>query len=185
MTEVFYATGNAIKFQHGQQVCKEAGIELVQADLDVPEIQGTNTEVIARDKAEKAFLKFGKPIIISDDSWSIPGLNGFPGAYMKDVNEWFSVQDWLNLTLPLTDRHIILRQSIVFQDASGQHFFSGDIQGVLLTVPRGESKFPHAYITSVDGGKTSTAEHHAIGKSAAASDILGAWHDFTAWYTTI
>jgi len=183
MTEVVYATSNYIKFHHALTVCQKAGIRLVQAELDVPEIQGTDTEAIARDKADKAFQHFKHPVMISDDSWSIPGLKGFPGAYMKDINDWFTGQDWLNLTSSLTDRRIILRQSVVFQDHGGQHFFYKDIEGTLLTEPRGESKYPHAYITSVDGGKTSTAEHHAQGKSAAVSQA-NVWDDFAAWYST-
>lgn len=184
MRTVLYATGNAIKFDQARHACREFGITLTQSKLAVPEIQGTDPELIARDKAQKAYEKFQQPLVTSDDSWSIPGLNGFPGAYMRDVNEWFSVQNWLALTRDLTDRRIILRQTIVYQDESGQQVFYKDIEGVLLKQPRGKSDFAHAHITSIDGGKTSTAESHATGK-AAGNDLPNAWHEFAEWYSNI
>jgi inosine/xanthosine triphosphate pyrophosphatase family protein len=148
----------------------------------VPEIQGEDSELIARDKANKAFAKFQKPVVISDDSWSVPGLNGFPGAYMKSVNDWFTVDDWLNLTRPLTDRRIMLTQIVVYQDADGQQLFSCDIKGILLPEARGKSPYPHSEITSFDGGQTSNAEHHERGQSSA-SHLPNVWHDFAEWYS--
>ena len=182
MYEILYATGNNIKFHQGQLVCKRYNIHLLQNELDVPEIQSEDGVLIARDKAEKAFAKLQKPVIISDDSWSIPALKGFPGAYMKSMNHWLSVEDWLRLTQPLEDRRIILRQIVVFQDTDVQKVFSCNIEGVLLTEPSGKSIFPHAHIVSFDGGKHSTAEFHERNESAAQHH-RSVWDDVGEWYS--
>lgn len=182
MNNVLYATGNDVKFRQANDVCKSFNLTLVQDKLDVPEIQGEDSEIITRDKAEKAYAMFKKPVVISDDSWSIPGLNGFPGAYMKSVNEWFTVDDWLNLTRTLTDKRVVLRQIVIYQDADGQKLFSCDIEGVLLSEPRGKSIYPHSYIVSFDGGKTSNAEHHERNTSSV-SHLPNVWHDFAEWYS--
>src|SRR4051812_20667131 len=152
MKEVVFATSSAIKHSVARDVLAHYDLTLLRQDLDVPEIQGEDGEVIARDKAEKAFQKLGKPVIITDDTWIIPGLNGFPGAYMKSMNEWLTPEDWLRLTDTLTDRRILLRQFAVYQDKDIQKVFIGDVAGMLLHEIRGKTKHPHCTIISFDGG---------------------------------
>jgi len=180
MNSLIYVTGNAAKLRQAITTCEPLGISLEQAVLDIPEVQAEDGEPIARDKATKAFAQLQKPLIISDDNWLIPGLNNFPGPYMKSMNHWFSPEDWLHLTGNLADRTIILRQIVVYQDADTQKLFSVDITGTLLHEIRGESPHPHCTITSMDGGKTTMAEHHEKNESAVQQH--SAWHDFAAWY---
>jgi XTP/dITP diphosphohydrolase len=180
MKPILYATGNAIKFQLAQHVCSTYNIQLEQIALDVPEIQSEQGEPVARDKAEKAFAKFGKPVVVSDDSWMIPGLKNFPGPYMKSMNDWFTPDDWLRLTSVLEDRRVILRQIVVYQDSDVQKLFFTDIEGEMLREARGKSPFAHATITSFDG-KQSNAEYHERGENAAQNRPTS-WHDFAEWY---
>lgn len=182
MKKVLYVTGNAIKFQLGQTICRAQGLEMEQGMFDAPEIQDEDGEIVARDKAQKAFEHFQKPIVVCDDNWIIPALNGFPGPYMKSMNHWFTAQDWLRLTSTLDDRRIILRQIAVYQDANGQRAFTCDIEGILLREARGKSPYPHSEITSFDGGRTSNAEHHARGETSA-DHRQTVWHDFARWFT--
>jgi non-canonical purine NTP pyrophosphatase (RdgB/HAM1 family) len=177
-----YVTGNKIKFNLAQDIMREFDVALEQMQADITEIQNENGEVVARNKAEQAFHHFQKPIIVSDDFWLIPGLNGFPGPYMKSVNTWFTPEDWLRLTRDLTDRRIILRQVVVYQDAHGQKLFSADIEGTLLRETRGKSPYSHSYITSFDGGEHSSAEIHARDSAeSSARHHHNAWHDLGAW----
>ncbi len=182
MQQLLYATGNFEKFRLADVVCGKHGLKLAQDTLDVPEIQGEDGTVIALDKAAKAFAKFNKAVVITDYNWLIPGLNGFPGAYMKSVNDWFTLEDWLNLTRPLKDRRIILRQILVYQDKDMQKLFSADVEGILLPEGRGESRYPHSKITSFDNGQHSNAEYHERGESSAAHRHT-VWHDFVEWYS--
>jgi XTP/dITP diphosphohydrolase len=180
MQQLTFVTGNELKFRFAEELCSGMGVQLTQADFDMPEIQSEIGEVIARDKANKVFEKFQKPIVITDDSWIIPGLGGFPGPYMKSVNHWFTPEDWLRLTLPLEDREIILHQIAAYQDEFEQVVFAVDITGVLLTEIRGTSKWPHNTIVSFDGGKQSDAEAHAKGQSGAIAHH-SAWHELCKW----
>lgn len=170
-----------MKFRLASVVCESFAISLEQATANIVEIQAENSEPIAQDKADKAFAIFQKPLVVSDDSWMIPGLQGFPGPYMKYVNDWFSLEDWLHLTRDLPDRTIILRQIVVYKDAHVRQLFSVDIPGILLTEPRGTAPDPHNTLVSFDGGKHSSAEYHEQGKSAAAHRHTP-WHEFAAWH---
>lgn len=181
MKPLLYATGNTDKFRQAQYVCQPAGIVLAQDRLEVPEIQGEDAQVIASDKAEKAYAKFQQPLLISDDSWHIHGLKGFPGPYMKSVCGWFSLDDWLNLTSTLDDRRVTLRQIVVYQDANEQRLFSCEVEGILLTTARGESTSPFDQIVSFDNGAHTVAELHSQGISAIGH-LPSVWHDFAGWY---
>lgn len=182
MAKLFYITGNATKFQLADQTCRPFGINLLQTTQHIDEIQGEDAEVITRDKAAKAFALQGQPLVVSDDSWFIPGLKGFPGPYMKSVNIWFDVADWLNLTRPLTDRRIFLRLSIVYQDEAGQRLFTSESEGLLLTEARGKSPHAHCHITSFDNGQHTMAEFHERNVGGLRSS-RHAWHDFAEWYS--
>jgi non-canonical purine NTP pyrophosphatase (RdgB/HAM1 family) len=181
-TKLLYVTGNGVKFHQADLVCQQAGIQLEQRKLDVTEIQAEDGETIARDKAAKAFALLQQPVVISDDTTSIPGLKGFPGPYMKYVNDWFTPEDWLRLTIDLDDRRIILRQVVVYQDEDGQEVFSVEIPGVLLKEIRGTSPYPHTSITSYDSGRHSNAEMYERGESASAH-LPNVWHEFADWYS--
>jgi XTP/dITP diphosphohydrolase len=182
MKELVYVTGNSFKFRQAVAACKPLDIELRQVGLDIPEIQADSGEQIARDKAIKAFAELKKPLVVSDDSWMIPGLNNFPGPYMKYMNDWFTTDDWLRLTRDLLDRSIFLQQVVIYQDSNGQQTFTVDIPGILLTEARGISPYPHTCLVSFDGGKHSNAEYHEKGESAAAHQH-NPWHEFAKWYS--
>src|SRR5688500_9007696 len=96
-----YATSNNVKFDTANLVCKKIGLELERHAIDIPEIQAPDGESVARDKAQKVFDQLRQPVVISDDSWLIAGLNDFPGPFMKYVGKWLSLDDWMRLTLPL------------------------------------------------------------------------------------
>ncbi|HSX43548.1 MAG TPA: non-canonical purine NTP pyrophosphatase [Candidatus Saccharimonadales bacterium] len=184
MKELIYITANEMKFRQAARTCEQFGVALQQGTLDIPEIQAETGEPVARDKAAKAFAQLQHPLLVSDDSWMIPGLGGFPGPYMKDVNHWFRVDDWVRLTAPLTDRRIMLHQVVVYQDAHKQKAFAVDIEGELLLKPRGEKPiFPHTTLVSFDGGQHSIAEHHEQGNIASLHH-RNPWHDFAEWYNS-
>jgi XTP/dITP diphosphohydrolase len=183
MKPLLFVTGNAVKFRTASTICSQLGVQLKQISMDIPEIQAHDGETVARDKALRIFEEFQKPLIISDDTWMITGLKNFPGPYMKFVNEVFTAEDWLRLTGQLTDRRIILRQYVVYQDKHRQQLFHSDLEGVLLKEIRGEGPYPHTSITSFDGGKTTIAETIEQNKSAvAAAGQRTSWHDFCEWY---
>ncbi len=183
MKKLLFSTGNADKLFTAQQVCKKHGIEIVQRNLDIPEIQDENPEKVAMDKAMKAFLMAKEPVVISDDSWAFLGLNGFPGVYMHSMNEWFTSEDFLRLVLPLKDRRVIFTQYLVYDNGKEQKVFTHQSKATLLKEIRGSSKHPSLTITSMesDNGK-SIAE--VIKQRSNNSDHEAAiiWNEFAQWY---
>src|SRR3990167_7888269 len=127
MRIVYFVTNNQEKIQIAQTVCAEAGITVKAVALDINEIQGENPELIIRDKAQRAFEKLNMPVVVSDDSWNIRALKGFPGAYMKSINHWFTPEDFLRLMDGVEDRRITLHQYLAYTDGSLTKVFTNNI----------------------------------------------------------
>jgi non-canonical purine NTP pyrophosphatase (RdgB/HAM1 family) len=130
-TKINYVTGNKTKFAYAKEKLKEYGIELVQIKLDIPEIQSNEKFEIAIDKAKKAYDALKEPLFVTDAYWEIESLNGFPGAYMKYVNDWLTAEDFINLMKDHKNRKACVTDSIVYIDEKGikKYFeiFTGEI----------------------------------------------------------
>jgi len=85
MERIYFVTENSDKFDTARRVLLSSGITLEQSSQDIDEIQSEHIEKIALDKARKAYNILQQPLFVSDDSWNIVGLRGFPGPYMKSV----------------------------------------------------------------------------------------------------
>src|SRR6185437_9582637 len=93
---------------------------------------------IAEAKASEAFRQIGKPVVVTDTSWSIPVLCGFPGGYMKEVADWFEPKDFLHLMTGKANRSINFIETIAYQDEQQQHIFSQEFSGKFASGPRGK-----------------------------------------------
>lgn len=181
--QLAFVTGNDLKFTNAQSICGPLGIELVQQQLDIVEIQSDQAEDIAKHKVAEAFNQLKAPVVVTDDTWFFRGLNNWPGPYMKYMNDWLTPDDFLRLTAPVKNREIVLRQVVAYQDDKVQKLFSVDIAGSLMPEVRGESKYPHFTIISFDGGQHSAAEANGNGYSAI-THLHNAWHDLADWLKT-
>ena len=86
--------------------------ELVQYEIDTPEIQDESVEEVARQSAIWASKLTGDPCIKMDVGFFINGLNGFPGPFVKYANDWLTQDDFLRLMDGKDDR------SVYFEDAT-------------------------------------------------------------------
>lgn len=183
MQQLTFVTGNQEKFKIAASVFAKHQIPLEQAAADIDEIQADDGEKIVRDKAEKAFMQLRRPIVVNDDVWEIPGIGGFPGAYMKFVAGWFTPDDFIRLTSHLTDRRIQLKQFIAYQDASQQKIFLNIYTGELLKEPRGNYGNSLQKVISMPGDNgASVAEVYDRGAHALDREVAEGWRNFINWY---
>ena len=81
---VYFITGNVNKYNEVQSFLSQYGFTVSMVDIDLPEIQGTDMEII-KHKAEYALNYMDKPFIVEDSSLEFDALGGLPGPYIK----WF------------------------------------------------------------------------------------------------
>lgn len=179
MKQIVYITGNTSKYANAQEFLKKYDVEVSQQKLSLDEIQSDDAIVIAVRKAKDAFKELGRPLFVNDASWLIPSLNGFPGAYMRYLVEWFTQEDLLTLMKPKEDRTIILRDTIVYIDENGERVFTKDTVGKILESPQGEPRGPFVtQIISLRADGKSIAEDATVGFGEQEAAL---WEEFGEW----
>ncbi len=181
--KLIFATGNYDKYFTAEQQLGEFGIKLSQESIKIDEIQVDDIkdiESIVRDKATRAYYLLKKPLLVSDDSWEIPALKGFPGPYMHSINDWFSAEDFLRLTKDLEDRSVFLVQNVAYQDDNVMQTFTKRIPGVLLPEIRGSNAKPNELIISLTSDGKSLAEIYVENRKAL-SNADTVWPEVGAW----
>jgi XTP/dITP diphosphohydrolase len=178
MSEILFVTGNNRKVAEARAACDDFHIDVKQVTVHIDEIQSHNSLDISMHKAEDAYKQILSPVVITDSSWSIPALNGFPGGYMKDVAQWFKPEDFINLIQSKQDRRICFTETIVYVDAGQTKVFSKEYTGVISTEPRGNGNSVEQ-IAEFDG--VTIAQRHDEGKfSHNPEDYI--WYEFAKWY---
>lgn len=114
MKTVYFVTGNPYKLQVAQEVLGKKGIEVIQQKLETPEIQSTDVEEIASFSAKWASEKIGKPVALTDAGYYIEALNGFPGPFIKYINQWLTAEDLLKLMKGKKNRTVVVRVCLAY-----------------------------------------------------------------------
>lgn len=85
LSDLFFVSSNRHKYQEAKKILQSFGVNLKFFKYKLEEIQSSSLKEIASKKAEQAFQKCKKPIIIEDDGLFIDSLRGFPGPYSSYV----------------------------------------------------------------------------------------------------
>ncbi len=165
--------------QEALLAAKDFNVAIDQKEIVAHEIQSVDPREVARHKALEAYRLLGKPLVVTDTFWRIPALNGFPGAYMKDMVAWFSEDDFLALMQGKKDRTVEFSENIAYYDGIEYHFFSKTFQGVVTQSPRGDG---NSMENIMEFSGVTLGEHRSRGTvSHEAKDYV--WHDFFRWFT--
>jgi XTP/dITP diphosphohydrolase len=114
MQEITYITGNKLKFEIGQKALEGFGIKLVQQELKMPEIQSDDVGEVASYSAKWASEKLNKPVIVTDVGYYIEALKGFPGPFIKYINQWLTSADILKLMNGQESRSVEVKACLAY-----------------------------------------------------------------------
>lgn len=181
MTSIIFATGNKRKVQEATETLATYGLEITIQPVEIDEIQHHDPAEITKAKARAAYEVIHEPVVVQDTSWNIPALGGFPGGYMKDIAEWWTVDDWMAIMERHADRSVICLEHVVYFDGENLHHFEARYDGEFVTEPRGIEGNSLDMTVSLYDNKT-MAEMHDEGKVASAGGTLEHWDLFAKWY---
>jgi XTP/dITP diphosphohydrolase len=151
-------------------------IRVIHVALDVPEHRSDDVGEIAREKARYAYEILNTPLIVDDTGFFIDALKGFPGPYAAYVLNSIGNTGILKLMEGVVDRRARFTTGIAYADEHGIQIFTGTIEGMITTCPRGVRGFGYDPIFEV-GSKT-LAEIHLDEKSKIShrAKALAAFH---------
>lgn len=186
MKQLYFATGNSEKMIDASMICEKYNIELIQKLIDIDEIQHHDPLKITEAKARAAYAAANAPVVVNDSSWEIPSLGGFPGGYMKDINQWFTPEDFLNLMRDKSDRSIVLHEAVAYYDGKSYQVFTADRSGKFLDKPSAEPGSSLASLVSMDADNGLTINQvfslRRAGKYNPVHDNYQHWIKFAEWY---
>lgn len=185
MTQILFATGNSRKIHEATITLTPLGVSVIPTKLDFEEIQHSDSTEIIKAKARAAYITAGaaRPVVVSDTSWEIPALGGFPSGYMKDVSIWWADTDWLAIMAPHSDKRIFCLEHVAYYDGTTLQHFVERFEGHFVTTARGRIDENESIerVVSLYGGET-MAEQLDRGGVASAGEVLGHWQQFGEWY---
>lgn len=183
MKTVLFATGNSRKIQEANATLAQYKIIIEPIKLAIDEIQSSDPADVVKAKAISAYTLCQKPVVVSDTSWSIPALGGFPGAYMKDIEGWLAAEDWLALMKRHKDKTIYCHEHIAYYDGANLQHFEETYTGRFIDELRGKVADDESFESCVIlYGDQTMGEQLAQGDIASAGDELHHWKQFGAWY---
>ena len=178
--KINYLTTNELKFKLAKNYFDELDdYELAQHTFETPEIQDASCEEIARYSAVYAAREIGEPCLKMDAGFFITALGGFPGPFVKYVNEWLSEEKILALLADETDRSAYFLDATVvgFPDGSSQVFTKKYTGSIAQPGNYRPSKWPANSLFIPDGydtplGMLSDEEQEAYWYGSVLPDIV-------------
>ena len=151
---ITFVTGNKHKHREVQEVL--TNYDVVMQDIDLPEIQGTDDEIIMH-KAEYATKIVKGPFIVEDSSLEYDALNGMPGPYVKWFLKSIGNDGLVKILDGYDDKGANAICNIAYYDGTNIHLFKGVTHGSIVP-SAGTSKFGWDNIFKPDGFKQTYGE---------------------------
>lgn len=182
MKTILFATGNSRKISEANATLAPYEITVEPLKVDIEEIQHHDSSEIAKAKARAAYEVASKPVVVSDTTWEIPALGGFPGGYMKDISNWWTEQNWLDVMRNQEDKRIFCLEHIAYFDGETLKHFVERYEGHFIEEARGRIDESESFerVVILYGGET-MAEQLERGENASAGETLGHWEQFGEW----
>jgi inosine triphosphate pyrophosphatase len=124
----------------------------------VPELQG-DPEVVAKAKAEIAFKKLNKPVLVDDGSLCFNAYNGLPGPYIKWFLNKLGTKDLAKMVEPFEDKTAYALCILAYKSAEIEtpKLFTGKVNGRIVS-PRGTDDCGWFSIFQPEGHEKTFAE---------------------------
>jgi non-canonical purine NTP pyrophosphatase (RdgB/HAM1 family) len=133
-----FVTSNANKWHEAQRILGYA-IERVELELD--ELQAESVGAVALAKAQAAFARLGRPVIVEDAGVELNGLGGFPGPFIKYWEKLGGLESLCRAADGLGDRSVRAVCALGICSERGSEVVLGAVDGSLSLQPRGNAGF--------------------------------------------
>lgn len=114
MKEILFVTSNAGKVSSLANRLMGSDLQIKQQKFDLPELQGNSAEEISMGKAKAAFAVLKKPLVVQDSALHINALGGFPGPYIKYIQETIGPEGLVKLMDGIADRSCYFETALTY-----------------------------------------------------------------------
>jgi non-canonical purine NTP pyrophosphatase (RdgB/HAM1 family) len=158
-----FVTSNPNKVREAERIL---GSSLQHAALELPELQAETVAAVALAKAQEAFLKLGRPVIVEDAGIELVALGGFPGPFIKYWEKLGGLRSICRTADGLGDRRVRAVCALGICSAAGADVVVGAIDGTVAEAQRGQNGFGWDAIFIPEGEDRTFGEMTAAEKDA-------------------
>jgi len=151
--KLYFVTGNKNKHDEAKAIIPE----LLQLDIDLPEIQEMNSQKIIESKLQAIKQEENGKYVVEDNSLVIEGMNGLPGPLIKWFLKSIGNEGLVKLSSVFGDKaKAVVTIGYADENKNFLHF-EGTIIGNIVS-PRGENGFGWDSIFQPSGSDKTFAE---------------------------
>lgn len=165
MTSFVLVTGNPGKIAEARLAL---GTDLEAVELDLPEIQSLDYREVLQAKAEEAWRRIGRPLVVEEAGLDLVALNGFPGPLVKWMLEAVGAEGIARTAAALGDVRASARCFLLYKDASREIVAEGQTEGIAILPGRGNNGFGWDPVFLPHGSKLTFGELTGAEKSAVS-----------------
>jgi non-canonical purine NTP pyrophosphatase (RdgB/HAM1 family) len=169
-------TGNAGKIAEARLAL---GTDLEAVEVDLPEIQSLDYREVLRAKAEEAWRRVGRPLVVEEAGLDLAALNGFPGPLVKWMLQAVGAEGLSRAALSLGDPRASARCFLLYKDGDHEIVAEGRTEGTLVLPGRGTHGFGWDPVFLPEGSGLTFAELTGPAKGAV-SHRGKAWRELRA-----
>jgi len=152
--KIYFITGSKGKFEEVKQIIPD----ILQKDIDMPEIQEIDARKIITYKLQEALKHIKSGCIVEDTSLYISSLNGLPGPLIKWFMKTVNVNGLFSMVANQKDKSAIAKTIIGYaKNSKDVTFFEGEVKGKIVK-PRGDMGFGWDPIFQPDDSKKTFGE---------------------------
>jgi non-canonical purine NTP pyrophosphatase (RdgB/HAM1 family) len=144
------------------------GGEVATEVLDLPEIQSLDYLEVARAKADEAWRRIGRPLIVEEAGLDLAALQGFPGPLVKWMLKAVGAEGIARTAAALGDVRASARCVLIYKDGEREITAEGRTEGTLVLPGRGTHGFGWDPVFLPDGSAFTFAELTGAEKDAVS-----------------
>lgn len=144
------------------------GADLEAIELDLPEIQSGDYLEVLRAKADEAWRRLGRPLVVEEAGLDLAALNGFPGPLVKWMLQAVGAEGIARTAAALEDVRAAARCFLLFKDGDREVVAEGRTEGTLVLPARGTHGFGWDPVFQPEGSRLTFAELTGVKKDAVS-----------------
>lgn len=134
--DLIFVTSNNKKYKIAESILKGKNISLSRRSIQLDELQTDDLLQIANSSAIQAFNRIGSMVAVTDVGFYIPALKGFPGPFVKYINQYLSSENLVNLMSGVHDREVIIKECLVIVKSEFERdIYFSEFHGYLSEMP--------------------------------------------------
>ena len=158
-------TGNPGKIAEARTAL---GADLEAVEIDLPEIQSLDYREVLRFKAEEAWRRLGRPLVVEEAGLDLAALNGFPGPLVKWMLGAVGAEGIARTAVALGDVRAAARCFLLHKDGDREIVAEGRTEGTLVFPGRGSQGFGWDPVFLPEGSNRTFAELTGAEKGAVS-----------------